>query len=210
MSVATSLATAIAASALATLPCAPAFAQKTFDMVSGSMEPTIHVKQQITANLFAYAFAVPARGDVVVFMVPAGAEFRIYRVVAVPGDTIAYDAHRQLSLNGALVPRSRMNDAPPAPWTNAQVYVEEFPGARHRVMLEPASTFTPTFPELARNPACTTAPGTFTCKMPDGQYFLMGDNREHAQDSRFLGFIPAEYITARVSSGDSVGTDASH
>jgi len=205
MSAATSLPKVTAACALATLACMPAFAQKTWDMASGSMEPTIHLKQQVTSNLFAYMFAKPARGDVVAFTVPGGTELRIYRVVAVPGDTIAYDVHRQLSLNGARVSRSRTDDAAPAPWMDSTVYIEEFPGARHLVMLAPASADLVTFPELARNAACTTAPGAFSCKMPEGQYFLMGDNREHAQDSRFLGFIPGENIAARVSSGDSVG-----
>ncbi len=175
-----------------------AHAQKTIEVVSGAMEPTLHQKQEVRIDLFAYTFAAPARGDVVVFLVPSGSEYRMYRVVALPGDTIAYDADRQLNINGVEVRRMPTDAPAPPTWAKSKTFVEELPGARHLVLLEPEKGLVLTFPGLTNNPDCVTTVGAFSCKVPANRYFLMGDNREHAMDSRALGFIPAENITARV------------
>ncbi len=194
--------------ATAMFTCATAFAQKTIKVVSGAMEPTIHMQQEVRVNLLAYMFGTPARGDVVVSLIPSGTEFRMYRVVAVPGETISYDAHRQLSINNVRVSSVATGASPPPTWPNSKTYEEQLPGSSHLILLEPEQGVASTFPVLAKSGACVIGAGGFTCKVPTGQYFLMGDNREHAMDSRFLGFIPIENVSGRVSSGEGgSGTD---
>jgi signal peptidase I len=167
---------------------------------SGSMAPSIVPLEFVWVNALAYDLKIPftrvrlaewgapERGDVVTFISPADGIRLVKRVVGLPGDTVEM-RQDHLWINGA--PLAYL----PAPaGTTAQlesydrqnpIFAQEVLGARtHLVMV------------LPQRPALRTF-GPIT--VPAGQYFMMGDNRDDSNDSRFIGCITRERILGRSS-----------
>ena len=183
------------------LACAVASAQKTMTFGSRSMEPTVPAHSTITINLFSFLFSVPERGDIVVYRMPGGDAFFAHRVIGLPGDDIEYDRAKHLHINGgeiALTPAPGLPRA--ADWKpGAVAYVEQLPGARHYILVDPEAPALPEqFPAFPDAAFCKVKAGGFRCLVPPDTYFLMGDNRDLAKDSRYLGFIAAGEIGGRV------------
>ena len=174
-----------------------------FRVPSNSMMPTLLTGDFIVVNKFDYGFRLPItntklvefskpnRGDVIVFRYPnyeknpgySGVDF-IKRVVATPGDVISY-SEDQLSINGKV---SDIKNIGPykgvdsGQLMNNYKLVQEFINSLpHEILLNPNSQ-SKKIPEIT---------------IPDGHYFVMGDNRSHSSDSRFWGFVPEEYIIGR-------------
>ncbi len=174
-----------------------------FRVPSNSMMPTLLTGDFIVVNKFDYGFRIPItntklvefsrpnRGDVIVFRYPnyeknpgySGVDF-IKRVVATPGDVISY-SEDQLSINGKV---SDIKNIGPykgvdsGQLMNNYKLVQEFINSvPHEILLNPNSQ-SKKIPEIT---------------IPDGHYFVMGDNRSHSSDSRFWGFVPEEYIIGR-------------
>ncbi len=174
-----------------------------FRVPSNSMMPTLLTGDFIVVNKFDYGFRLPItntklvefskpnRGDVIVFRYPnyeknpgySGVDF-IKRVVAAPGDVISY-SEDQLSINGKV---SDIKNIGPykgvdsGQLMNNYKLVQEFINSLpHEILLNP-NTQSKKIPEIT---------------IPDGHYFVMGDNRSHSSDSRFWGFVPEEYIIGR-------------
>ena len=174
-----------------------------FRVPSNSMMPTLLTGDFIVVNKFDYGFRLPItntklvefskpnRGDVIVFRYPnyeknpgySGVDF-IKRVVATPGDVISY-SEDQLSINGKV---SDIKNIGPykgvdsGQLMNNYKLVQEFINSvPHEILLNP-NTQSKKIPEIT---------------IPDGHYFVMGDNRSHSSDSRFWGFVPEEYIIGR-------------
>ena len=174
-----------------------------FRVPSNSMMPTLLTGDFIVVNKFDYGFRLPItntklvefskpnRGDVIVFRYPnyeknpgySGVDF-IKRVVATPGDVISY-SEDQLSINGKV---SDIKNIGPykgvdsGQLMNNYKLVQEFINSLpHEILLNP-NTQSKKIPEIT---------------IPDGHYFVMGDNRSHSSDSRFWGFVPEEYIIGR-------------
>ncbi len=174
--------------------CARSFLYEPYRIPSGSMRPTLQVGDFIFVNKFVYGLRLPVtntrivelgspeRGDVVVFKLPSdpSANF-IKRLVGLPGDLIEY-RNKRLSINGEPV---RVSE--PAA-VNAQspfsvLQAEETLGAtRHDVYFMPG--------QRGRE-------GVY--RVPDGHYFVMGDNRDNSRDSRYPGvdFIPEHRLVGR-------------
>ncbi len=167
------------------------------------MEPTLHKGDQVTVNLFAYVFREPNRGDIVAYEVPGTEVFRLHRIIALPGEVVAYDSSKQLSINGVRVQMQSVGSYPAQPARNTPslaMFDEKLPGAPHRVLIDdqlPALLLA-TFPDFPHRDLCRLSGGGFRCSVPMGNYFVMGDNRDRAEDSRFIGFIPLELIGGRV------------
>jgi signal peptidase I len=203
-----------------------------FSIPSGSMLPTLWIGDYLVVAKWPYGYSrysfpfhfpafdgrilshLPKRGDVVVF-VPPGHESEDYvkRVIAIPGDTVAVQGGR-LVLNGRVVRRddkrpvnipvsanSPCRVVPPARPMVAvsgnqrscvyQSYSETLPnGASYRVFDQVSDGMADNFPET---------------RVPDGQLFLMGDNRDDSLDSRFsipeggIGLVPMENVVGRAS-----------
>ena len=116
----------------------------------------------------------PRRGDVVVFRLPSDPSINyIKRVIGLPGDTVVYERHR-LTINGERVNLERSDDGE---W-NAPVYVEDLDGRLHDI--------------LVMSPEYSTRDNTY--RVPEGHFFVMGDNRDRSKDSRFIGAIPEEFL----------------
>jgi signal peptidase I len=186
-----------------------------FKIPSGSMIPTLLIGDLILVNKFHYGVRLPVinkkiiamndpkRGDVMVFRYPKDTSVDyIKRVVGVPGDEISF-RNQKLYVNGAVAPLEQM----PAPGfydDDLRQYFPEFTEklgpVEHHILLNPASQpfYGPedkiSFP--FRDNCRYSAEGV-TCKVPAGHYFMMGDNRDNSQDSRFWGFVPDENIVGK-------------
>jgi len=157
-----------------------------FRIPSGSMMPTLLQGDFIFVKKFSYGLRLPVtekkiletgapeRGDVVVFRLPSDPSINyIKRVVGLPGDTISYERHR-LVINGELVDLDQHPDATP----NDPRYVEQLDEREHEILVTQAAN-------VGRD-------GEYS--VPEGHYFVMGDNRDNSRDSRFLGSIPETHL----------------
>jgi signal peptidase I len=186
-----------------------------FKIPSGSMIPTLLIGDLILVNKYHYGVRLPVinkkiianhdpqRGDVMVFRYPKDTSIDyIKRVVGVPGDEISF-REQQLYVNG--VPAKLEQTPPPGFYDeDARMYFPEYKEklgeVEHRILLNPRSQpfYGPedkiTFP-FREN--CRYSAEGVTCKVPPGHYFMMGDNRDNSQDSRFWGFVPDENIVGR-------------
>jgi signal peptidase I len=194
------------------------FVAEPFKIPSSSMRPTLEVGDFILVNKFIYGIRLPIierkiipvsepkHGDVVVFRYPGDPTVDyIKRVVGLPGDVVVYrDKH--LTVNGKdLV---QVDDGTYG-WLEGLRFDET------RKVLETADAGgAPRTYTIAQNtaaPAVVTSnvrafPGRenceynergFTCHVPAGSYFMMGDNRDYSDDSRYWGFVPDENLRGR-------------
>ena len=182
-----------------------------FKIPSGSMIPTLRVGDLILVNKFTYGVRLPVlntkltdgnpveRGDVVVFRYPPQPSLDyIKRVVGLPGDTVAY-LNKRLTINGQEVPTSQLPDFFDA---DAMRYFEQFDeklGDKPHQLLNTRGmpAFVQGASEFPFRENCTYSVEGVTCKVPEGQYFVMGDNRDNSLDSRYWGFVPADNIVGK-------------
>ena len=172
------------------------FIVEPFRIPSGSMMPTLLIGDFILVNKFTYGLRLPVlytkvvevnrpeRGDIVVFRFPDNPSVDyIKRVVGVPGDRIAY-YNKQLYING-----KRVDLSPVGPYvgvgqsrsmTGALQLVESLSGVRHGVLIRDGQP---------------SVEGTFV--VPDGEYFVMGDNRDNSNDSRYWGTVPEANLVGK-------------
>ena len=170
------------------------------DVPTGSMKPTILEGDRVFINKLAYDLKVPFttrhvaewsnphRGDIVVFFSPHDRTRLVKRVVGLPGDTIELRGDC-LVLNGQPVEykpiaEERVRDLAPAD-RGRQVYAEEqLPGQRHAVAAIPSVPAVRDF-------------GPY--QVPEGHYFMMGDNRDDSYDSRFYGPVERSRIVGQAT-----------
>ncbi len=182
-----------------------------FRIPSGSMIPTLQIGDLILVNKYEYGIRLPVihtkvvelgspkRGDVIVFRFPHNpTQDYIKRVVGLPGDRVQY-ADRRLTVNGEPVPMRPLGRYFEEDRVQYYAQFEERLGAvDHRVILSegpgvpPMRAFQHTHPQ-----ACEYSAGGVTCTVPAGHYFVMGDNRDNSEDSRFWGFVPDRNIVGR-------------
>jgi signal peptidase I len=179
------------------------FVFEPFRVPSNSMMPTLLTGDFIVVNKFDYGlrlpisntqlieFSAPERGDVVVFRYPnyekntgyRGVDF-IKRIIGLPGDNVSYQKDR-LTINGKAVVYSEIGSYKGVDSGRAMsgysLVREEIEGANHDVLLSPTRS-SPQFPEIT---------------VPEGHYFVMGDNRSNSGDSRAWGFVPESYIIGK-------------
>ena len=175
------------------------FAFEPFRIPSGSLKPTLLIGDFILVNKFDYGFRLPVmhtkifsinepqRGDIVVFREPP-TETRdlIKRVIGIPGDHISYK-NKVLYINGKEIPQtfekySTDEEDHEGPWKVVQKEENLF-GIKHRIYQIPE-----------RN-----SEEEFEIDVPEGKYFMMGDNRDASADSRVWGFLPEENIIGKAS-----------
>ncbi len=182
-----------------------------FKIPSGSMIPTLHVGDLILVNKFHYGVRLPVihtkimdnhdpqRGDVMVFRYPPQPTLDyIKRVVGVPGDEVAY-LNKQLFVNGQAVNKSPM---PEFYDRSSMRYSQQFGeslGSKQYNTLNDADrpAFIPGTSDFPFKDQCRYTVEGVTCTVPDGHYFLMGDNRDNSLDSRYWGFVPERNIVGK-------------
>ncbi len=182
-----------------------------FKIPSGSMIPTLLVGDLILVNKFQYGLRLPVihtkitagepprRGDVMVFRYPPKPNLDyIKRVVGVPGDEVAY-LNKRLTINGQVVATS-----PVAEFFDEDVmryfkqYEEVLGEHKHRLLNDDARpAFIPGADNFAFRQNCHYSVEGVVCMVPQGQYFMMGDNRDNSLDSRYWGFVPEANIVGK-------------
>jgi signal peptidase I len=187
------------------------FIVEPFKIPSGSMIPTLLVGDLILVNKFHYGLRLPVlntkitegekpqRGDVMVFRYPPKPSLDyIKRVVGVPGDTVAY-LNKRLTINGQAVPT---DSVPEFFDEDAMRYFkqseEKFGTQSHRVLNdEQRPAFVPGADKFPGSEGCDYTIEGVTCKVPEGHFFMMGDNRDNSMDSRYWGFVPEKNIVGK-------------
>lgn len=162
------------------------FVFEPFRIPSGSMKPTLLEGDFIFVKKYSYGLRLPVtetkfletgspeRGDVVVFRLPSDPSINyIKRVIGLPGDQVRYERQR-LTVNGAVINLSASGGI----FENAPVYVEDLDGRVHDILIH----------DVGRS----KRDGIYV--VPDGEYFVMGDNRDRSKDSRYIGAIPEQYL----------------
>jgi signal peptidase I len=184
------------------------FFYQPFNIPSGSMKSTLLVGDYLFVSKLSYGYSrysfpygpdlfsgrifasQPKRGDVIVFKKPRdnSTDF-IKRLIGLPGDTIQM-RDGILHINGKAVPKRRVTDfklrTRGGSYINVPRYEETLPGGRKYFVLD-----------LDAN---GSVDNTDVYKVPAGHYFMMGDNRDDSQDSRFqfgVGYVPFENLVGR-------------
>ena len=187
-----------------------------FKIPSSSMRPTLEVGDFILVNKFTFGIRLPIvekkiidinqpqRGDVLVFRYPLDPSLDyIKRVVGVPGDVVTYSRDKQLTINGQ--PQALKSDGTYSylegtlAFVTTQRFQERLGDHTHDVAhLTDAPPVrmggVRTFPGREN---CSYNDSGFTCKVPPGSYFMMGDNRDNSEDSRYWGFVPDDHIRGK-------------
>ncbi|WP_075792283.1 signal peptidase I [Massilia putida] len=183
-----------------------------FKIPSSSMVPTLLVGDLILVNKFDYGIRLPVinkkiiqvgdpqRGDVMVFKYPKDpSQDYIKRVIGVPGDKITYE-NKRLTINGRPVEYQPMDDYldDERPVYHKQ-FLEKLPNVPHRILnMDGARTINlSAVEEFPHHENCTYSYDGFTCIVPEGNYFMMGDNRDNSADSRYWGFVPDKNIVGK-------------
>jgi signal peptidase I len=182
-----------------------------FKIPSGSMIPTLLVGDLILVNKFTYGLRLPVlnikltdgtppqSGDVMVFRYPPKPSLDyIKRVVGVPGDTVAY-LNKRLTINGKAIETKAL---PEFFDEDAMRYFKQFEETLgdkpHRLLNDDERpAFVPGADPFEGKSGCTYTIEGVTCKIPDGNYFMMGDNRDNSLDSRYWGFVPDKNIVGK-------------
>jgi signal peptidase I len=165
-----------------------------FRIPSGSMMPTLVQGDFIFVNKFSYGLRLPVlntkivdighadRGDVVVFKYPSDPSINyIKRVIGLPGDVVVYDPDtKELSINDEVMVSRKVGRYEEEP--DKDLVLEDLGDVEHEILL-------PRYP-LNRG-------GRFV--VPEGHYFMMGDNRNNSQDSRYsdVGYVSEDLFVGK-------------
>lgn len=175
---------------------------------SSSMEPTLRIGDYLLVNHLAYGprlpftntaieFGQPQRGDVVVFRYPLDvSQFYVKRLIGLPGDVVDFK-DGAVSINGAPLNVQVASDGvgpQVAPEDRGQWLMHETLGNRtHTIKINPFVRGIESIDGIADHCKLERA-GAWQCTVPQGQYLMMGDNRDNSADSRVWGFLPHEEV----------------
>jgi signal peptidase I len=166
-----------------------------FQIPSGSMIPTLNIGDFIVVNKFAYGLRLPVidtkildidepkRGDVMVFIPPHDPRYYIKRVIGLPGDHIRY-TNDTVYINGEPLPQE---EADVIPELGVQHSRETVGGVTHDIYTHTSEGFDRSYGWLAPEGAV----------IPEGHYFMMGDNRDASDDSRSWGPVSERSVVGK-------------
>jgi signal peptidase I len=172
------------------------FIAEPFRIPSGSMMPTLLIGDFILVNKFAYGVRLPIinkkiidigqpeRGDVVVFRYPKDPNIDyIKRIIGLPGDKITY-LNKKLLINGQSMQQTSLGEfagvGQGVSMTGAEMLSENLQTVKHQILI---------------NHRTAKLKGTYL--VPKGHYFVMGDNRDNSNDSRYWGTVPEENLLGK-------------
>ncbi|MBP7781867.1 MAG: signal peptidase I [Burkholderiales bacterium] len=194
------------------------FLFEAYQIPSSSMRPDLTVGDFILVSKFNYGLRMPLtnkvvipvnqvqRGDIIVFedQTKPNRDL-IKRVVGVPGDTISY-IDKRLRINGKTLTYANDGSYDYSETSSNgdilmhnQRWIENLTGVVHPIITN--DQYPPVISEMVQNFSgkenCQYNDEGFTCKVPAGHYFMMGDNRDNSLDSRYWGFVPEQAILGK-------------
>lgn len=191
------------------------FLVEPFKIPSGSMIPTLQVGDFILVNKFTYGLRLPIinqkivqlndpqRGDVMVFHYPENPSVDyIKRIVAVSGDVVEY-RHKTLWVNGVEQRQESDGDynyvESGLNFIHTERRIETLGEHKHALLVNPdmPNVHLGSVAEFKGREGCSYDEDKVSCKVPDGHYFMMGDNRDNSRDSRYWGFVPDNQIVGK-------------
>jgi signal peptidase I len=188
-----------------------------FRFPSGSMLPTIPLRSNLIVQKWGYGYygaygirlsrssisAPLSRGDLIVFEYPPDRSITFAkRLIGLPGDTVEY-RNKHLIINGQPVKTHRtgmhLYRTPGLDSTQSEAYTESLNAGPHAILMQPELPpvhlkHVTAFPH--RN-HCQYDEAGFICNVPEGHYFMLGDNRDASNDSRYWGFVPSNHIIGK-------------
>lgn len=196
-----------------------AFLFEQFRVASGSMLPNLEIGKQVVVSKWGYgnnsAYGITIRkggvtarvnrGDVLVFVYPASNERLDYlmRVVGLPGDLVEYK-NKSLSINGRTAAYRDLGTYDYATHTSSAVSAklksENIGTAEYRVLNTPGTPviFIDNVDDFPGKTHCAYRSDGFACRVPSNHYFMLGDNRDASNDSRYWGFVPQDHIVGKI------------
>lgn len=187
------------------------FMYEPFKIPSSSMLPTLEIGDLILVNKYTYGIRLPIinkkaisindpqRGDMVVFKYPRDPSLDyIKRVIGVGGDKVVY-RNKQLTVNGEVARYQPMPDyLDTERLSYSRQFLEKIGPVENRILNDDnAPSYVPNPDLFLHRSMCSYNTDGFACTVPEGYYFMMGDNRDNSLDSRYWGFVPDEYIVGK-------------
>ena len=172
------------------------FLMEPFQIPTGSMIPTLEVGDFILVNKYAYGIrlpvigtkiidvAAPDRGEVMVFIPPHEDKYYIKRVIGLPGDTVRYEG-RDLYINGELISKEFQGNI------QIDTNVGALPGTLYTETINGIEHATQHIDGVGQRRSRTS------WVIPNGHYFMMGDNRDNSSDSRVWGAVSEKDIVGK-------------
>jgi signal peptidase I len=172
------------------------FLAEPFRIPSASMMPTLLIGDFLLVNKFTYGIRLPVinkkifalnepeHGDIVVFRYPKNpADDYIKRVIGIPGDKVSY-YDKKLYINDKPAEQVSLGEyqgvGQGEDMTGSEQMVESLGGVEHNILIRREAP---------------TVEGTYV--IPPGNYFVMGDNRDNSNDSRYWGLVPEENLVGK-------------
>ncbi|HEY8026548.1 MAG TPA: signal peptidase I [Burkholderiaceae bacterium] len=177
---------------------------------SGSMEPNLRVGDRILVNKLAYGprlpftntaikFGDPERGDVVVFRYPEDvSQLFVKRLIGLPNDIVSYH-DGNVTINRQPFQLKPVSSVVPRKEDAGQSFYDETAGSRERIIkldsVDPGASIDPIAWREQYHAYCTVfSIQDWECKVPQGKYLMMGDNRDNSKDSRVWGFLDQDQV----------------
>ena len=193
---------------------ARAFLYEPFRFPSESMAPSIEPRAHLIVKKWGYGnygtYGIHLmrtgmssrlqRGDIVVFEYPEDRSLSyVRRVIGLPGDRISY-YNKRLKINDDEVQIRRIGDYTYKDRAIPSLkYLERLGDREYAILIEPdAPAVVPPVRAFPLSERCAYAAEGLSCRVPDGHYFVLGDNRDNSSDSRTWGFVPARNIIGKV------------
>ena len=191
-----------------------AFLVEPFRFPSESMVPSIEARAHLIVKKWGYGnygtYGIHLmrtgmssrlqRGDIVVFEYPEDRSLSyVRRVIGLPGDRISY-YNKRLKINDDEVQIRRIGDYTYKDRAIPSLkYLERLGDREYAILIEPdAPAVVPPVRAFPLSERCAYAAEGLSCRVPDGHYFVLGDNRDNSSDSRAWGFVPARNMIGKV------------